>query len=180
MDPVLKSAIAHFWFVTIHPFDDGNGRIARAIADLQLARSDNSTQRFYSMSGQIRKERKQYYEILEKTQKSNLDITEWLLWFFDCLKGAIANSEKNLKDILDKAGFWERHANIVLNERQKIMINRLLDGFQGKLNSGKWATTTKVSHDTALRDINDLLQRGILVKEAGGSKNTSYVLRTDF
>ena len=176
MDAVLKSAIAHFWFVTIHPFDDGNGRIARAIADLQLARSDGSTQRFYSVSTQIRKERKLYYEVLEKTQKGNLDITQWLLWYLDCVDSAITNSDKNLKEVLGKATFWERHAAVPLNERQKVMINKLIDGFHGKLNSSKWATITRVSHDTALRDINDLLQKGLLLKEAGGSKNTSYVL----
>jgi Fic family protein len=174
---VLKAAIAHLWFVTIHPFDDGNGRIGRAIADMQLARSDGSAQRFYSMSTEIRNQRKRYYEILEETQKGNLDITKWLLWFLGCLNEAIIHSDKILERVLTKAYFWKNYRVIAMNERQKLMLNKLLDGFDGKLNTNKWAKITKCSHDTALRDINDLLQKGLMLKETGGSKNTSYILK---
>lgn len=178
IDPVLKAAIAHLWFVTIHPFDDGNGRIGRAIADMQLARSDGSAQRFYSMSTEIRKQRNRYYEILEETQKGNLDITKWLLWFLGCLDEAIRNSDKMLERVLAKANFWKNHGSIAMNERQKLMANKLLDGFDGKLNTNKWAKIAKCSHDTALRDINDLIQKGLMLKESGGSKNTSYMLNS--
>jgi Fic family protein len=179
MDPVLKAAIAHLWFVTIHPFDDGNGRIGRTIADMQLARSDGSAQRFYSMSTEIRKQRKGYYDILEKTQKGNLDITKWLLWFLECLEKGIINSDKIIENVLSKSRFWKKCVSIDINERQKLMINKLLDGFDGKLNTSKWAKIAKCSHDTALRDINDLIQKGLMIKEDGGSKNTSYVLNLD-
>ncbi len=175
-DPVLKAGVAHLWFVTIHPFADGNGRIARAIADLQLARSEQSTQRFYSMSAQIRQERKAYYDILERTQKGDLDITDWLTWFFACLSRAFDGAEDILAGALKKGRFWTKHASEPLNDRQRDMLNRLLDGFEGKLTSSKWAKIEKCSPDTALRDITDLLQRGILVRDEGGGRSTSYSL----
>lgn len=176
LDPVLKAAIAHLWFVTIHPFDDGNGRIARAIADMALARSEGSQQRFYSMSAQIRLERKDYYAILERTQKGDLDITEWLQWFLTCLERAFGGAEQILANVFRKARFWEMIAGETISERQRKVINRLLDGFDGKLTSSKWAVLTKTSPDTALRDINDLVARGILVKDEGGGRSTSYSL----
>ena len=175
-DPVLKAGIAHLWFVTVHPFDDGNGRIARAIADLALARAEGTAQRFYSMSAQIRAERKAYYDMLETTQRGGLDITPWLLWFIDCLGRAVDGSEAILAGVLRKARVWEKLAARPLNERQRTMINRLLDGFEGKLTSSKWARITKTSPDTALRDINDLIDRGILTKEPAGGRSTSYSL----
>ena len=176
LDPVLKAALAHLWFVTIHPFDDGNGRIARAIADMALARSDQSPQRFYSMSAQIRQERKAYYDILESTQKGDLDITSWLEWFLGCLDRAIEGVEETLAGVLYKARFWETHRDQTLNERQRNIINRLLDGFEGKLTSSKWATLMKSSPDTALRDINDLISKDVLVRDPGGGRSTSYSL----
>jgi Fic family protein len=180
IDAVLKAGIAHLWFVTIHPFDDGNGRIARTIADMQLARADGIAKRFYSMSAQIRLERKEYYEVLEKTQKGSLDITEWLLWFLACLDRALLATEDILASILHKAKFWEKFRHESLNDRQRLLINKLLDGFEGKLTSSKWAKIAKCSQDTALRDIQDLINRGILFKEssgqASGGKNTSYAL----
>jgi Fic family protein len=175
-DAVLKAGIAHLWFVTIHPFDDGNGRIARAIADMALARSENSPQRFYSMSAQIRAERKAYYDVLEATQKDDLDITEWLEWFLGCLGRAIDGAEKILAGVLKKARFWENHAGEQFNERQRKILNRLLDGFEGKLTSSKWAVLGKSSQDTASRDIDDLVKRGILVKDVAGGRSTSYSL----
>jgi Fic family protein len=175
-DPVLRAGLAHLWFVTIDPFDDGNGRIARAIADMALARSEESSQRFYSMSAQIRIERKDYYDMLEKTQKSNLDVTPWLEWFFGCLNRAFDATEKPLGSVLHKARFWEAHANTPLNDRQRLMVNKLLDGFEGKLTSSKWAKIAKTSQDTALRDINDLVERDILTKDTGGGRSTSYSL----
>lgn len=176
MDAVLKAAIAHLWFVTIHPFDDGNGRIARAIADLQLARADGTAQRFYSMSAQIRKERKEYYDILEATQKGSLDITRWLTWFLQCIDRAIAATNETLGGVLRKAKFWEKHSTTILNNRQRTMLNKLLDGFEGKLNTSKWAKITKTSQDTALRDIQDLIDKQVLAKETGGGRSTSYTL----
>lgn len=176
IDPVLKAAIAHFWFITIHPFDDGNGRIARAITDMQLARSDKSSQRFYSMSNQILAERKKYYEILEKTQRGDGDITEWLVWFLSCLERALINSSDVLEAVLVKARFWEQHAQTSLNDRQRLMLNKLLDGFLGKLTSSKWAKIAKCSQDTAIRDIQDLIGKGILQKEAAGGRSTNYEL----
>ena len=175
-DPVLKAGVAHFWFVTIHPFDDGNGRIARAIADLALARAEGTPQRFYSMSAQIRAERKAYYDLLENTQKGDLDITPWLLWFIACLDRAFDGAETILASVLRKARFWEALAGQSLNERQGKVVNRLLDGFEGKLTNAKWAALAKTSPDTALRDINDLVSRGILAKEPGGGRSTSYSL----
>ena len=176
MDPLLKAGIAHLWFVTIHPFDDGNGRIARAIADMALARSEHSAQRFYSMSAQIRVERKTYYDILEKTQKADLEITPWLEWFLACLQRAIDGAETTLASVLAKANFWKVHAGEQFNERQRKILNRLFDGFEGKLTSSKWAAFGKCSQDTASRDIDDLLKRNILVKEPGGGRSTSYSL----
>jgi Fic family protein len=176
IDPVLRAAIAHLWFVTIHPFDDGNGRIARAIADMSLARSENSPQRFYSMSAQIRQERNAYYDVLEKTQKSDLDITAWLQWFLACLDHAFDGADAILANIFRKARFWEKHAGAPLNERQRDMLNRLLDVFKGKLTSSKWAQIEKCSQDTALRDIDDLVDRKILVKDPAGGRSTSYSL----
>ena len=176
MDPVIKAAIAHLWFVTIHPFDDGNGRMARAIADMQLSRADESAQRFYSMSAQIRKERTAYYDILESTQKGSMDITRWLSWFLQCMDRALDSSSETLAAVLKKARFWEKHAGTILNQRQQLMLNKLLDGFEGKLNTSKWAKITKTSPDTALRDIQDLMKKGILVKEEGGGRSTGYGL----
>lgn len=175
-DPVLKAAIAHFWFVTIHPFDDGNGRIGRTIADLQLTRSDNSTHRFYSMSAQIQQERKHYYDILEKTQRGDLDVTEWLVWFLSCLNRALTATDTILNIVLTKARYWELFASKVITERQKLMLNKLLDGFEGKLNTSKWAKITKVSNDTALRDILNLVNQGVLEKENAGGRSTNYRL----
>jgi Fic family protein len=175
-DPVVKAGIAHLWFVTIHPFDDGNGRIARAIADLELTRAEGTAQRFYSMSAQIRTERKAYYDMLESTQKGGLDITPWLLWFVGCLDRAFDGADTILASVMRKARFWAAVAGQPLNERQRKVINRLLDGFEGKLTNAKWATITKASSDTALRDINDLIQLGILVKDTAGGRSTSYSL----
>jgi Fic family protein len=175
-DLVLKAGLAHLWFVTIHPFDDGNGRIARAIADMVMARSEQSPQRFYSMSAQIRQERKSYYEILEATQKGDLDITRWLEWFLVCLGRAFDRAETILAAVLSKARFWDRFAATELNERQRSMINRLLNGFEGKLTSSKWAKLEKCSQDTALRDIEDLVRKGVLAKESAGGRSTSYSL----
>lgn len=179
LDPVLKAGLAHLWFVTIHPFDDGNGRIARAIADLALARSELSAQRFYSMSVQIRLERKAYYDILEQTQKGDLDVTQWLQWFLACLDRAIGGAETILASVFRKARFWEAHASIPFNDRQRTILNRLLNGFSGKLTSTKWAKLAKCSQDTALRDIDDLITRGILAREAAGGRSTSYALVQD-
>lgn len=176
IDSVVKAAIAHLWFVTLHPFDDGNGRIARAIADMQLARSDGNNQRFYSMSAQIRKERNAYHEILEKTQKGSLDITDWMEWFFACFDRSLRATDQTLAAVMQKAKFWEKHSTVSFNERQKLMVNKLLEGFDGKLNSSKWGKITKTSPDTALRDIQDLMNKKILMKEVGGGRSTSYVL----
>lgn len=175
-DPVLKAALAHLWFVTIHPFEDGNGRIARAIADMALARSEGVAERFYSMSAEIRQHRGAYYDVLEQTQKGSLDATGWLLWFLGCLDGAISRAETVLGDVLIKAAFWDRHKAAPLNGRQRMMLNRLLDGFEGKLNTSKWAKITKSSQDTALRDIEGLIALGILLKEGAGGRSTSYAL----
>jgi Fic family protein len=174
IDPVIKAGMAHLWFVTLHPFEDGNGRMARAIADMQLARAENSPQRFYSMSAQIRAQRNAYYDILESTQKGDLDITEWLLWFLACLNEAFDHAETLLAGVLAKADFWERHRDKPLNDRQTDVLNRLIDGFEGKLTSSKWAKLTKVSQDTASRDIKDLIEKGILQQDEGGGRSTSY------
>src|SRR6266404_5011451 len=176
IDPVLKAGLAHLWFVTIHPFDDGNGRIARAIADMALARSENSPQRFYSMSAQIRQERNEYYSILEETQKGTLDITPWMEWFVGCLGRAIEGAHTTLGAVLAKARFWESIAGVALNERQRLVVNRLLDGFEGKLTSSKYAKLVTCSQDTAARDIAFLVEHGVLVRNPGGGRSTSYSL----
>jgi Fic family protein len=175
-DPLLIAGLAHLWFVTIHPFDDGNGRIARAIADMALARAERSAQRFYSMSAQIRRERSDYYTTLERTQKGALDVTPWQEWFLSCLRRAIEGSQDTLGAVLQKAHFWERFAQQSLNERQVNVLNRLLDGFEGKLSTSKYAKLTKCSQDTAYRDILDLVERGALRKDVGGGRSTSYSL----
>lgn len=177
LDLVLKAAIAHLWFVTIHPFEDGNGRIARALTDMLLAQSDRSSQRFYSMSAQIRVERKQYYEVLEKTQKGNLDITDWIKWFLSCLINALKTTETTLNRVLIKADFWNRHTKTVMNDRQNKLVNKILDGFEGKLTSSKWAKIAKCSKDTAIRDINDLINKQILTKEKEGGRSTHYKIK---
>ena len=176
MDLVLKAGLAHLWFVTIHPFDDGNGRIARAIGDMALARSENSPQRFYSMPAQIRKERHAYYDILERTQKGTTDVTPWMEWFLGCLDRAIDGAQGILSAVLNKAKFWEQIKDVQLNERQRAVINRLLDGFEGKLTSTKYAKLTKCSQDTAYRDILALVERGVLVQNPEGGRSTSYSL----
>ncbi|MFM7671925.1 MAG: Fic family protein [Bacteroidota bacterium] len=176
IDPVLKAAIAHFWFIIIHPFDDGNGRIARAISDLMLARADRTSERYYSMSSQILIERKQYYEVLQKVQYSSGDITDWLNWFLHCLKNALLTTEETLRKILRKTEFWKIHEHTSVNERQRGMLNKLPDGFEGKLKSSKWAKMAKCSPDTALRDIKDLIDKGILRQEQSGGRSTNYEL----
>ena len=173
---LLKAGLGHLWFVTLHPFDDGNGRIARAIGDLLLARADGRSQRFYSLSAQIQRERKAYYDILERSQKGTLDVTAWLAWFLDSLHRAVDQAQLTLDAVLVKARFWQRLTAISLNERQVKLLNRLLDGFEGKLTNSKWAAMAKCSSDTALRDINDLLARGALRKTAAGGRSTSYEL----
>jgi Fic family protein len=176
IDPVLKAALAHLWFVTIHPFDDGNGRIARAIADMALARSENSPQRFYSMSAQIRQERNAYYDILERTQQGTLEVTPWMEWFLGCLGRAIDGARTTLAAVLAKARFWEAIAGVALNDRQRLVVNRLLDGFDGNLTSSKYAKLAKCSQDTAARDIAFLVAHDVLVRNPGGGRSTSYSL----
>lgn len=174
--PLLKAGLGHLWFVTLHPFDDGNGRIARAIGDLLLARADGSPQRFYSLSAQIQRERKAYYDILERAQRRSMDVTEWLAWFLATLHRALDHAQHTLDAVLMKTRFWQRWASTHLNERQLKLLNKLLDGFEGKLTSSKWAAIAKCSPDTALRDINDLLARGVLRKSDAGGRSTSYEL----
>ncbi|MBL7827428.1 MAG: Fic family protein [Saprospiraceae bacterium] len=176
LDPVIKAAIAHFWFIIIHPFDDGNGRIGRAITDMLLARAEGSGERFYSMSSQILTERKRYYEILQKEQHSSGDITEWLEWFLHCLKNAMLATESTTQRILRKAEFWKRQEHTPINERQRLILNKLFDGFEGKLQTSKWATITKTSTDTALRDIKDLVEKGILQQTTESGRNVNYEL----
>jgi Fic family protein len=177
MEPLVKAGLAHLYFVTIHPFSDGNGRIARAIADLALARSEVTEQRFYSMSAQIRIERKDYYAVLEQTQKASMDATIWLQWFLGCLERAVDGAQDNLQRIINKARYWQLWKNLEINERQRNILNRLLDkNFEGKLNTSKWAKMNKTSSDTALRDIKQLVELGVLVKEASGGRETSYTL----
>lgn len=178
-DPLFVAGLAHLWFVTVHPFDDGNGRIARAIADMALARSERSSQRFYSMSAQICRERADYYTALERTQKGALDVTSWHEWFLSCLRRAIENSQDTLRAVLQKAHFWERFAQQPLNARQVAVLNKLLDGFEGKLTTSKWAKLTKCSQDTAYRDILDLVERGALRKDSAGGRSTTYSLVID-
>jgi Fic family protein len=177
LDLVLKAGIAHFWFIIIHPFDDGNGRIARAITDMLLARAEGSGERFYSMSGQILVERKRYYEILQKVQHSSGDITEWLDWFLHCLKNSILATGDTLQKIFRKAEFWKLHEHTTINARQRLMLNRLFEGFDGKLQTSKWAKITKTSPDTALRDIKDLIGKGILQQTTEGGRSAHYTLR---
>lgn len=176
LDPVLKAAIAHFWFIIIHPFDDGNGRIGRAITDLMLARAEGSGERFYSMSSQILAERKRYYEILQKVQHSSGDITEWIEWFLHCLKNAMLSTENTTQKIVRKAEFWKFHQDTPINERQRIILNKLFDDFEGKLQTSRWAKIVKTSSDTALRDIKDLVEKGILKQNDEGGRNANYEL----
>lgn len=176
IDLVIKAAIAHFWFIIIHPFDDGNGRIARALSDLMLTRSDNSPQRFYSLSNQILNEKKVYYEVLQRVQFSNGDITDWLTWFLSCLHRSLIATEDTFKRVLHKAEFWDKHKDTEINARQRKMLNKLLDGFEGKLKTSKWAKITRCSADTALRDIKDLMEKGILKQEKSGGRSTNYEL----
>ena len=176
IDPVLKAGVAHFWFVTIHPFEDGNGRIGRAIADMALARAEGAAERFYSMSAQIEAERKEYYLHLERSQRGDTDITTWVEWFLQCLGRAVGGAEEALASILRKAKIWERINQAPVNDRQRKVINRLLDGFEGKLSTSKYAKLAKCSADTALRDIKNLLERGVLIQDEGGGRNTSYHL----
>lgn len=174
LDPLLKAGLGHFWFVTLHPFEDGNGRMARAVADLLLARADGSPQRFYSMSAQIRTERRKYYDILERSQRGSLDVTEWLSWFLACLGRAMAASEVMLADVLKKHRFWQTHAKTVLNARQVKVLNKLLQGFEGNLSSSKYAKLAKTSQDTAARDIADLVAKKVLKKSKAGGRSTHY------
>ena len=176
LDPLVKAGLAHLWFVTIHPFEDGNGRIGRAVCDMVLARSEQSTQRFYSLSAQIRKERKSYYNLLERTQRDSLEVTHWLEWFLGILLRALQGAEDSLNEVLTKARFWQEWAGTTLNPRQSTMINRLLDGFNGNLTSNKWAIINKCSPDTALRDITDLITKGLLMKSPAGGRSTHYQL----
>jgi Fic family protein len=177
VDPVLKAGLAHLWFVTIHPFDDGNGRLARAITDMMLSRSEQSSQRFYSMSTQIRKERKDYYQILEQTQSGSMDVTDWIEWFLSCLSRALGDAQDTLSSVLRKAEFWNRLRSYTINSRQQKMLNRILDDeFKGKLTTSKWAKMTKCSQDTAHRDILELMKAGFLSKNPGGGRSTSYSL----
>lgn len=175
-DPVLCAGLAHLWFVTIHPFDDGNGRIARAVGDMALARAENTTYRYYSLSAQIQKERKAYYERLEATQKGEMDVTAWLEWFLSCLLRAIQGAEQTLESVLTKARFWQQQAGMPFNARQLKLLNKLLDGFEGKLTTTKWAAIAKCSQDTALRDITELIDRGALKKSEASGRSTSYEL----
>lgn len=187
MDPVLKASVAHLWFVTLHPFEDGNGRIARAIADMQLARADGCTQRFYSMSARIRTERKAYYDVLQKTQtvtenedkSGGIDITFWQEWFLGCLERALESTETLLADVFKKAQFWTFHPAESMNDRQRALINKLFEGFEGKLTTSKWAKITKCSQDTAHRDILELIEKGILIKDLAGGRSTSYLLKKE-
>jgi len=176
LDPVLKAAIAHFWFIIIHPFDDGNGRIGRDLTDMLLASSEGSRERFYSMSSQILSERNRYYEVLQKVQHSSGDITEWLDWFLHCLKNAMLATENTTQKILNKAEFWKLHENTPINERQRLILNKLFDGFEGKLQTSKWAKIAKTSTDTALRDIKDLVEKGILQQTDEGGRSANYEL----
>lgn len=176
-DPVLKAAVAHLWFVAIHPFDDGNGRLTRTITDMQLAKADGFHLRFYSMSAEILREKKTYYEILEHTTSNSTDITEWLEWFLNTMKSSILRAEETVKRVVSKSSFWQRHREIPMNERQVKMVNMLWDGFTGKLTSSKWAKITKTSQATALRDITDLIEKGILIAAADGGRSSNYLLK---
>jgi len=175
-DPVIKAGLAHLWFITIHPFDDGNGRIARAVGDMALARAEQSSQRYFSLSAQIQRERKDYYDRLEATQKGDMDVTDWMEWFLACLLRAVQGAEETLAQVLVKAGFWQHWAGTPMNSRQIKLLNRLFDGFDGKLTSSRWAAIGKCSQDTALRDITELLERGVLKRSGAGGRSTSYEL----
>ena len=174
IDPVTKAAVSHFWFVTIHPFEDGNGRMARAVADMALARADGTAERFYSMSAQIEAERRDYYTVLESSQKGSLDLTAWVTWFLECLSRSLARAEDTMSAVLRKARVWQRIGSTRVNERQRVVINRFLDGFEGNLTTSKYAKLAKCSNDTALRDIRDLLERAVLTKNPAGGRSTSY------
>ena len=176
-DPILKAGLAHLWLVTLHPFDDGNGRIARAVGDMALARAEQSSRRFYSLSAQIQQERRDYYDLLKQTQKGSMDVTDWLAWFLGCLSRALGRADVSLSGVLNKARFWQRWAGTPMNARQILLLNRLLDGFEGKLTNKKWAAIAKCSSDTALRDINDLLNHGTLKRSESGGRSTSYELQ---
>ncbi|MFH6998884.1 Fic family protein [Flavobacterium sp. FlaQc-57] len=180
LESLLKAAVAHLWFITIQPFDDGNGRIARAITDMQLSKSDGVNQRFYSMSTEINKQKKSYYTILERTQKGDIDITEWIVWFLECLKNSILYSSIIVDKVVKKHHFWVKNAGKISNERQQIMLNKLMGNFEGHLNTSKWAKIVKTSADTALRDITDLVNKGILIKANSGGRSTHYVLKDTF
>ncbi|OXA98205.1 cell filamentation protein Fic [Flavobacterium oncorhynchi] len=180
LESLLKAALAHLWFITIHPFDDGNGRIARAITDMQLSKSDGVNQRFYSMSTEINKQKKSYYTILERTQKGDLDITDWIIWFLECLKNSILHSSVIVDKVVKKHHFWVKYASKISNERQQTMLNKLMDNFEGNLNTSKWAKMAKTSPDTALRDITDLVNKGILIKADSGGRSTHYILNDKF
>jgi len=175
-DAILRAALAHLWFVTIHPFDDGNGRITRTITEMMLARADNSERRFYSMSAEIMRNHKDYYDALEQTQKADMDVTEWLVWFLTTLRGALSEAIATTDRTLQKAAFWQRMHDVSVSERQRKVINMLWDGFEGKLNTGKWAKINHCSQDTALRDIDDLISKGILRRTAEGGRSTNYEL----
>lgn len=175
-DPVIKAGLAHLWFVTLHPFEDGNGRIARAVGDLALARAEQSAQRYYSLSAQIQRERNDYYNLLEATQRGDMDVTSWLEWFLGCLLRAVQGAQSTLASVLVKARFWQHWASMPMNERQVKLLNKLLDGLEGKLTSSKWAAMAKCSQDTALRDITELLERGVLKKSEASGRSTSYEL----
>lgn len=179
IDPVLKAAVAHLWFVAIHPFDDGNGRLTRTITDMQLAKPDGFPLRFYSMSAEILREKKAYYEILEHTTSNSTDITEWLEWFLNTMKSSILRAKETVKRVVCKSSFWQRHREIPMNERQVRVVNMLWDGFTGKLTSSKWAKITKTSQATALRDITDLIEKGILTAAADGGRSSNYLLKDD-
>ena len=179
IDPVLKAAVAHLWFVAIHPFDDGNGRLTRTITDMLLAKAEGFPLRFYSISAEILREKKSYYEILEKTTTGSTDITAWLEWFLQTMKQAILHAEKTIKRVVQKTSFWQRHREVSMNKRQVKMINLLWDGFDGKLTSSKWAKITKSSQATALRDITDLIAKGILITATDGGRSTNYLLKED-
>lgn len=176
IDPIVFAGLAHLRFLTIHPFDDGNGRVGRAIVELALARGEGHAARFYSVSAQVREDRSAYYEILEHTQKGSIDVTAWIAWFVDCVDGAVRRSEATLERVFANARFWDEHQHVVLDERQRRVVRRLLDGFEGKLTTSKWAKLTKTSQDTALRDIEDLVRKGVLVKDPGGGRSTSHSL----
>ena len=176
LSPFLVAAIAHLWFVSIHPFDDGNGRIGRTLADMALSQLNFGSERYYSMSAEINRKKKEYYEILEKTQRGNLEITEWLLWFFGCLENAITSASKSIERTLQKAAYWEKFHDVEVNERQRKIINRMWDGFDGKLTTSKWAKICSCSQDTALRDINDLINKGMLRNSGEGGRSANYLL----